>query len=88
MHQRALLEALEVIPEVDAAYAEAVGRSWGGLTWGHLLEDADVLLHARQGHVKLFCEVCDGGVSPTKELKHSAPGHIREGRKGGIKAGI
>lgn len=46
MHQRALLDALEAIPEVDAAYAEATGRSWGGLTWGHMLDDADVVLVA------------------------------------------
>ena len=46
MHQRALLEALKVIPEVDAVYAEATGRSWGGLVWGHLLDDADVVIVA------------------------------------------
>lgn len=46
MHQRALLEALETIPEVDAAYAAATGRSWGGLLWGHLLDDAEVVVIA------------------------------------------
>jgi pyruvate/2-oxoacid:ferredoxin oxidoreductase alpha subunit len=45
-HHRALLEALDVIPEVDAAYAEAIGRSWGGLLWEHLLDDAEVVLVA------------------------------------------
>jgi pyruvate/2-oxoacid:ferredoxin oxidoreductase alpha subunit len=46
LHQRALLEALDVIPEVDVMYGEAVGRSWGGLVWEHLLDDADVVLIA------------------------------------------
>jgi pyruvate/2-oxoacid:ferredoxin oxidoreductase alpha subunit len=46
MHQRALLEALDVIPEVDAEYGSKVGRSWGGLTWEYLLDDADVVLVA------------------------------------------
>ena len=45
-HHRALLDALDVIPEVDSAYGEAVGRSWGGLLWEHLLDDADVVLVA------------------------------------------
>ncbi len=46
LHHRALLEALAVIPAVDSAYHDAVGRSWGGLVWEHLLEDADVVLVA------------------------------------------
>jgi pyruvate/2-oxoacid:ferredoxin oxidoreductase alpha subunit len=45
-HQRALLEALAVIPEVDAAYGAAVGRSWGGLLWEHMLDDAEIVLVA------------------------------------------
>jgi pyruvate/2-oxoacid:ferredoxin oxidoreductase alpha subunit len=45
-HHRALLDALAVIPEVDAAYSAVVGRTWGGLTWEHLLDDADVVLIA------------------------------------------
>jgi pyruvate/2-oxoacid:ferredoxin oxidoreductase alpha subunit len=46
LHQRALLDALEVIPRVDAQYAETVGRQWGGLTWEHLLDDAEFVLVA------------------------------------------
>ncbi len=46
LHQRALEDALEVIPEVDRAYAERFGRSGGGLVWTHLLDDADVALVA------------------------------------------
>jgi len=45
-HQRALLEALDVIPEVDAEYGANVGRTWGGLVWDHLLDDAEVVLVA------------------------------------------
>ncbi len=46
LHHRALLDALTVIPETDAEYAAAVGRSWGGLLWEHLLDDAEVVLIA------------------------------------------
>lgn len=46
LHHRALLSALEAIPAVDQAFARAFGRSWGGLTFGHLLEDAEVVLLA------------------------------------------
>jgi len=43
---RSLIEALDVIPAVDSAWAEATGRAWGGLTWEHLLDDAEVVLIA------------------------------------------
>lgn len=46
LHHGALLEALEVIPEVDTEYAGVTGRAWGGLTWEYQLEDADVALVA------------------------------------------
>ena len=46
LHNRALLDALEVIPAVDAEWGEATGREWGGLTWEHLLDDAEVVLVA------------------------------------------
>jgi pyruvate/2-oxoacid:ferredoxin oxidoreductase alpha subunit len=46
MHNGALLEALEVVPAVDAEWASAFGRSWGGLTSEYLLDDADVVLVA------------------------------------------
>lgn len=45
-HHAALLEALDVIPQVDAEYAAVVGRQWGGLTWEHMLDDAEVVLIA------------------------------------------
>ena len=46
LHHRALLDALDVIPAVDAEWAAHTGRAWGGLTWEHLLDDADVVLVA------------------------------------------
>jgi pyruvate/2-oxoacid:ferredoxin oxidoreductase alpha subunit len=46
MHNQALLDALEVIPAVDAQWQAATGRAWGGLTWEYLLDDADVVLVA------------------------------------------
>ncbi|HVO19629.1 MAG TPA: transketolase C-terminal domain-containing protein [Anaeromyxobacter sp.] len=46
LHHRALGAALQAIPEVDRAFAGTFGRSWGGLTFGHLLEDAEVALVA------------------------------------------
>jgi pyruvate/2-oxoacid:ferredoxin oxidoreductase alpha subunit len=46
LHNTALLEALEVIPAVDEEYRVAVGRTWGGLTWEYLLDDADLVLVA------------------------------------------
>jgi pyruvate/2-oxoacid:ferredoxin oxidoreductase alpha subunit len=45
-HHSAMLSALDVIPAVDTDFAAEFGRSWGGLTWEHRLEDADVVLIA------------------------------------------
>ena len=33
-------------PHVDAEYGEATGRSWGGLIWEYLLDDAEIVLVA------------------------------------------
>jgi len=46
MHQAALIDALEVVPRVDAEYTAHVGRVWGGLTWEYQLDDAEVVLIA------------------------------------------
>ncbi len=46
LHQRAILEALDVIPRVDAEYEQAIGRGWGGLVWEDRLADADIALIA------------------------------------------
>lgn len=46
MHHGALRDALEVIPRADAEWHSLTGRSWGGLVWEYLLDDADVVLVA------------------------------------------
>ena len=46
LHNQALLSALDTIPAVDAEWAAQTGREWGGLTWEHLLDDADVVIVA------------------------------------------
>jgi pyruvate/2-oxoacid:ferredoxin oxidoreductase alpha subunit len=46
LHQQALLDALHVIPAVDAEFGERFGRTWGGLTWDYRRDDADVVLVA------------------------------------------
>jgi pyruvate/2-oxoacid:ferredoxin oxidoreductase alpha subunit len=46
LHQQALEAALVAIPAVDEEFGAAFGRRWGGLTWSHLLEDAEVVLVA------------------------------------------
>jgi pyruvate ferredoxin oxidoreductase alpha subunit len=46
LHQQALEQALDVIPEVDETFAGLFGRLWGGLTWNHLLSDAEIVLVA------------------------------------------
>jgi len=38
--------ARTAIVEVDKAYGDQFGRSWGGMTWSYLADDADVLLMA------------------------------------------
>jgi hypothetical protein len=43
-----------------------------------LLQHADVLLHAREGHVELLGEVRDRSVPSPELLQHAAPGRIRE----------
>ena len=46
LHQQAIMDALDVIPRTDAAYGEAIGRSWGGLFWEDRLDDAEIALVA------------------------------------------
>lgn len=46
MHHGALLEALEVVPDVDRAWETATGRGWGGLVSEYLFDDAEVVLVA------------------------------------------
>lgn len=46
LFHQAVLDALDVVPEVDAEFARAFGRASGGLTWEYRLEDADIVLVA------------------------------------------
>src|SRR5688572_30185788 len=51
-----------------------------------LLQHADVLLHAREGHVEPVGQVRDRGVRPSQLLQDAAPGDVRERGKRGIEA--
>src|SRR5262245_43797737 len=51
-----------------------------------LLQDPDVLLHAREGHVELLGKVGDRGVGTSELLQNAASGGIRERGERGIKA--
>jgi len=46
LHHRAVLDALATIPAVDAEWGALTGRIWGGLTWEHMLDEAEVVLVA------------------------------------------
>src|SRR3954470_20676186 len=51
-----------------------------------LLQDADVLLDAREGHAKPVGEVGDRSVGPPELLEDAAPGGVRERVERGIEA--
>src|SRR5262249_38917354 len=53
-----------------------------------LLQDADVLLHAREGHVELLGEVRDRGLYTSELLQNAASGCVRERGERGIEAGF
>src|SRR5262245_20828067 len=53
-----------------------------------LLQDADVLHHAREGHLELLGEVRDRGVGTSELLQNAASGGIRERGERGIEAGL
>src|SRR5678816_2231562 len=53
-----------------------------------LLQDADVLLHAREGHVEFLGKVRDGSVCTAELLQNAAPRRVRERGERGIEAGI
>src|SRR5262245_50339146 len=52
-----------------------------------LLQDADVLLHPRQGHVELLGEVRDRSVGTPQLLQNPASRGVRERGEGGVEAG-
>src|SRR5512140_3002819 len=51
------------------------------------LQDADVLLHARESHVEFLGEVRDRRLGASELLQDAAPGGIRERGERGIEAG-
>src|SRR3984885_11603811 len=53
-----------------------------------LLQDTDMLLHAREGHVKFLGKVRDRSVCSTELLQHAAPRRVRERSERGIEAGL
>src|SRR3954469_24198266 len=52
-----------------------------------VLQDADVLLHARESHVELLGKVRDRSFGTSQLLQNAAPGGIRERGERGIEAG-
>src|SRR5262249_42297017 len=52
-----------------------------------LLQDADVLLHAREGHVELLGKVRNRSVGTPELLQNAASGGVRERAERGIEAG-
>src|ERR671936_2156428 len=52
-----------------------------------LLQDADVLLHARERHVELLGKIRDRRVCASDLLQNAASGGVREGGERGVEAG-
>src|SRR4029077_7433606 len=74
----------------QSAQAELAGPHAPDLLRGdepRLLQDADVLLHAREGHVELLGKVRDRSVGTPELLQNAAPGSVRERGERGIEAG-
>src|SRR5688572_12043817 len=75
---------------IQSAQAEPAGPHAPDLRRGdepRLLQDADVLLHAREGHVELVGKVRDRSVCTPELLQNTASGGVRERGKRGIEAG-
>src|SRR4029450_11253427 len=75
---------------IQSAQAEPAGPHAPDLRRGdeaRLLQDADVLLHAREGHVELVGKLRDRRVCTRELLQNTASGDVRERGKRGIEAG-
>src|SRR6476619_269730 len=75
---------------LQPAQAELAGPHAPDLLRGdepRLLQDADVLLHARKGHVELLGKVRDRGVGTPELLQNAASGGVRERGERDIDAG-
>src|ERR1700678_751267 len=76
---------------LKSAQAELAGPYASDLLRGdepRLLQDADMLLHAGEGHVELFGEVRDRSVCTPELLQDAASGGVRERGERGIEAGL
>src|SRR6187402_1589042 len=76
---------------LQSARAELAGPHAPDLLRGDepgLLQDADVLLHAREGHVELLGKVRDRSVGTAELLQNAASGGIRERGERVIEAGL
>src|SRR6185503_881313 len=75
---------------LQSAQAELAGPHAPDLLRGNeprLLQDADMLLHAREGHVELLGQVRDRSVCTPELLQNAASGGVRECGERGIEAG-
>src|ERR1700694_610742 len=75
---------------LQSARAELAGPHAPELLRGDepgLLQDADVLLHAREGHMEILGKVRDRSVGTSELLQNAASGGIRERGERGIEAG-
>src|SRR5215467_10581361 len=76
---------------LQSARAELAGPHAPDLLRGDepgLLQDADVLLHAREGHVEILGKVRDRSVGTSKLLQNAASGGVRDRGERGIDAGL
>src|SRR5271167_744461 len=76
---------------LQSAQAELAGPHAPDLLRGdepRLLQDADMLLHAREGHVELLGQVRDRSVCTPELLQNAASGGVRERGERGIEAGL
>src|SRR4029077_14937006 len=75
---------------LQSARAELAGPHASDLLRGdepRLLQDADVLLHAREGHAELLGKVRDRSVCASELLQNAASGGVRERGERGIETG-
>src|SRR4026207_53405 len=75
---------------LQSAQAELAGTHAPDLLRGdepRLLQDADMLLHAREGHVELLGKVRDRSICTPELLQNATPGGVRERRERGIEVG-
>src|SRR5262245_50415733 len=76
---------------LQCASAELAGPHAPDLLRGdesRLLQNTDVLLHAREGHVELHGKVRDRSVCAPELLQNAASGGVRERGERGIEAGL